>query len=56
MSDKSVLIWGQIGGYGSGFLAWIDQADNFIGLIGTICAATLSVWAVCDRIKKRKKK
>ena len=55
MNDKALTIWGQIGGYGAGFLAWIEQADNLIGLVGTFCAATLSVWAVYDKIKKRKK-
>ena len=54
MNDKSMSILGQVGGYFAGFLAFIEQADNLIGLIGTMCAASLSVWAVYDKIKKRK--
>ena len=55
MNDRGMSILGQIGGYSAGFLAWIEQADNLIGLIGTICAATLSVWAVIGKIKKSSK-
>lgn len=55
MNDKALPILGQIGGYTAGLLTWLEHADSFIGLIGTACAASLSMWALFDRYKKRKK-
>lgn len=52
MNDKSLPIFGQIGGYTAGVLSWLEHADNIVGLIGTLCAASLSVWALFDKLKK----
>jgi len=54
MNDKSLPVFGQIGGYTAGVLSWLEHADNIVGLIGTLCAASLSVWALFDKIKKSK--
>lgn len=56
MSDRHLHILGQIGGYGAGLAAWLNLAKDFIGLIGIIAGATLSVWALIDRIRKTKRK
>ena len=53
MNDKALPVFGQIGGYTAGLLSWLEHADNIVGLLGTICAASLSVWALYDKIKKR---
>jgi len=55
MNDKNLSILGQVGGYSAGLIAWLEHFDNLIGLIGTCCAAGLSVWALVDKFKKRNK-
>jgi len=56
MNDRYLNILGQIGGYGAGLAAWLNLAKDFIGLIGIIAGATLSVWALIDRINKSNRK
>ncbi len=56
MNDRHLHVLGQIGGYGAGFAAWLNLAKDFIGLVGIIACATLSVWALIDRIRKSKRK
>ena len=54
MNDR-LSVLGQVGGYTAGVLSWLEHADNVIGLIGTVCAASLSVWALFEKIKRSKK-
>ena len=56
MSERHFHILGQIGGYGAGIAAWLNLAKDFVGLIGIIAGATLSVWALIDRINKSNRK
>jgi hypothetical protein len=55
MNDRYLHVIGQVGGYGAGLAAWLNLAKDFIGLIGIIAGATLSVWALIDRIRKANK-
>ena len=55
MNDRHLHILGQIGGYGAGLAAWCNMAKDAIGLIGIASGATLSVWALIDRINKSRK-
>lgn len=50
--DRHLNLLGQIGGYTAGLFAWIGLVKDGIGLIGIVAGATLSVWALIDRIKK----
>jgi hypothetical protein len=52
MNDRHLHILGQIGGYGAGLAAWLNLAKDFVGLVGIIAGATLSIWALIDRINK----
>jgi hypothetical protein len=56
MNERHLHILGQIGGYGAGLAAWLNLAKDFIGLIGIIAGAALSLWALFDRINKLKRK
>jgi len=56
MNDRHLHILGQIGGYGAGIAAWLNLAKDFVGLVGIIAGATLSVWALIDRIEKSNRK
>jgi hypothetical protein len=49
------LILGQVGGYSAGAMTFLGAAKDFFGLIGIICGATLSAWALWDRIDRARK-
>jgi hypothetical protein len=53
--DRYFYTLGQISGYAAGIAAWMNFAKDVIGFIGIIAGATLSVWALWDRFKNRKK-
>jgi hypothetical protein len=56
MNERYLHVVGQVGGYGAGLAAWLNLAKDFVGLIGIIAGAALSVWALVDRIRKAKRK
>lgn len=55
MNDRYLSILGQIGGYSAGVASWLNLAKDAVGLVGIIAGATLSVWALVDRINKSRK-
>jgi hypothetical protein len=50
--ERPLLILGQIGGWAAGLAAYFDYIKGFIGFIGLLCGAVLSVWALHDRIRR----
>ena len=54
MKNDRLQLIGQISGYGAAGLSLLDVAKDIFGLIGLICGAILSVWALIDRIRREK--
>ena len=53
-TERTLNILGQIGGWFAG-AAWLfNFVKDFIGFVGILAGATLSVWALYDRWKKHK--
>ena len=56
MKEKSLLILGQIGGYGAGVVSILSHAKDVIAFVGVVCGATLSVIALMDRLRSGPKR
>lgn len=54
MKNDRLQLLGQISGYSAAGLSLLDIAKDIFGLIGLVCGAILSAWALYDRIKKRR--
>ena len=52
----TLFVLGQIGGYAAGAASWLNLAKDFFGLIGILCGAALSVWALYDKIQSARQK
>ena len=52
--ERYHLVLGQVSGYGAGAASWFDLAKDLIGFIGLIAAATCSVLALWEKVKKKK--
>jgi hypothetical protein len=53
--DRYYLTLGQISGYGAGAASIFDLAKDFVGLVGITAGATLSVWALIEKLKENSK-
>ena len=53
--DRYHLTLGQISGYGAGAASFFDLVKDFVGLVGITAGATLSVWALLEKIKENNK-
>ena len=45
---------GVVAGYSAGAAAWLNLVKDFIGLLGVCAATALSVWALVDKIRRRR--
>lgn len=52
MKNDRLQLLGQISGYSAAGLSLLDIAKDIFGLIGLICGAILSAWALIDRIRR----
>lgn len=54
MKNDRLQLLGQISGYSAAGLSLLDIAKDIFGLIGLICGAILSAWALWDKIQRKR--
>lgn len=52
--ERHLNILGQIGGYSAFAASWLGYIKDGLGFVGVVAGATLSVWALVDRIQKHR--